>query len=257
LDQYGRAQAFQDCLVKAGLPAELTPADGGEASLGWAVGHEVMARDFENVTFIVEGPAGEIDPARHEAFLNAGQSAVSAQAELWVDGVDQTEVWIRCLESSAYTNPTAYLQEDPGELLKFSQGRADAANDWIACARGQGLQGLVDVTADASGMAPGPHAEVPLETDPVLLRSVVEACPTFNEEYNRRLLEGDPTLEDDVEAGRIKADPTVFVEQPEGYQDDDYDYDSAEYKHYDELLMILNRGWLEFEEHYSDPEKGG
>jgi hypothetical protein len=251
LDQYGRTQVLQECLVDAGLPALLMPVEGGEAEIGWVEDHELLARDFEQVTTVLEGPNGEIDSTTRDAFGNAKDSQTGTLAPaLWVDGVDYTETWTLCLESSGYTNPTGYLEQDPGELLAFSQGRADAANDWMVCAREQGLPGLVDAKADASGMAPGPHAEIPFATDSALLRTVVQACPIFSEDYFRRLLEGDPTLDDDVEAGRIKADPLVLVEQPDGLQDDDYDFESEEGRHYLELGEILYADERAFEEKY-------
>jgi hypothetical protein len=74
LDQYGTAQALQDCLVEAGIPAELTPVDGGEAQIDWATGHEVLARDHEQTTTVLEGPAGEVDEATLEAFAGIEES---------------------------------------------------------------------------------------------------------------------------------------------------------------------------------------
>ncbi|MDR0432467.1 MAG: hypothetical protein LBH48_04035, partial [Bifidobacteriaceae bacterium] len=158
--------------------------------------------------------------------------------------------------SSGYTNPTAYLEQDPGEAAAFLQGRVDAANDWIACARENGLPGLVDVAVDVNaGGGPGPHALIPLKTEAAVLGSVIEACPIFHEEYFRRLLEGDPTLQDDVDAGRIKADPLVLVEQPPGINDDDFDFESEEGSHYLELGGILYADERAFEKKYGQEQK--
>jgi hypothetical protein len=48
----------------------------------------------------------------------------------------------------------------------------------------------------------------------------------------------------------------VFVEQSEEFQDDDYDFESAEFKHYEELAAILYEAEKKFVENYSEPEEG-
>ncbi|MDR1237134.1 MAG: hypothetical protein LBK28_02720 [Propionibacteriaceae bacterium] len=253
LDQYGRAQELERCLVDAGLPAELAPVENGEAEVTWVDGHEVLARDSEQWTTVLEGPAGEVDPVTHEAFMGVNADPVTGllAPALWIDGVDHTATWAGCLESSQYSNPSAAYEPDPGELLLGSQRQAEAANEWMACAREHGLEGLEDVAADSSGMAPGPHAEIPLQTEPGLLTSVVEACPTFNEDYFRRVLDGDPTLEDDVSAGRISPNPLVLVEQPADLQDEGHDYGSTEEdRRFEELNAILYEDEAEFGERY-------
>jgi hypothetical protein len=257
LDQYGRTQSLEACLVAAGLPALLTPMDGGEAEIGWVEGHEVLARDFEQWTTILEGPAGEVDPAVHDAFTDVGVDPSTSNLEpaLWVDGKDRTNAWIECLESSGYTNPTAYLGQDPASAAVWSQRYADAANDWIACARDHGLPQLADVNPEVGGSPLGPYVEVPLATEPELLRTVMEACPSVNEDVRRREADGDPTLEDDIFEGRVRPDPTIEVEEPVGMQeaantDAGYDFESEAGKRYLELNSILRESARAFEEKY-------
>ncbi|MDR1151077.1 MAG: hypothetical protein LBK72_01140 [Bifidobacteriaceae bacterium] len=260
LDQYGRAQELEKCLVDVGLPATLTPVEKGEAEVTWADGHEVLARDSEQWTTVLEGPAGGVDPVTHEAFMDVSADPVTGllAPALWIDGVDHTAAWVACLESSQYSNPSAAYEPDPGELLLGSQRQADVANEWMACAREHGLQGLKDVTADASGMAPGPHAEIPLKTEPALLETVVEACPTFNEDYFRRVLDGDPTLEDDVSAGRVNPNPLVLVEQPADLQEEGHDYGSTEEdRRFEELNVILYEDEAAFGERYGAEQTQG
>jgi hypothetical protein len=254
LDQYGRAQALEACLVDARLPALLTPMDGGEAEIGWAEGHEVLSRDFENWTVLLDGPAGSIDPTTKEAFTNVdGDAATGTLApSLWVDGKDYTRVWVGCLESSGYTNPTAYMEADPAEDDILQQRMVDAANEWIACAREHGLPGLADVIKDDPDRGPyGPHAEIPLETDPVLLESLMQACPMFNEEYTRRQAQGDSTVQDDVLAGRLAMNPLILVEAPDGLQSDSFDYESEDGQRYLELQDLLYAPGYAMEEEYA------
>jgi hypothetical protein len=158
--------------------------------------------------------------------------------ELWVDGVDHTDTWVGCLESSGYTHPTAPDQPDPAEEAKWAQRSARVANDWIACARENGLPSLPDADPNSEGPY-APHAEIPLATDPTLLKSVVEACPTFNEEALKRQMEGDPTLQDDIEADRVNPSPLLLVEEPAGLQEDGFDFQSEEGKRFSELGSIL------------------
>jgi hypothetical protein len=260
LDQYGRAQALEACLVDAGLPAELTPVDdGGQAQIDWARGHEVLARDFEQWSTLLPGAADEVDPATHEKFMDVEMDELTSDLApaLWVDGQDHTDTWIRCLESSGYTNPIYYPEEeDQKESLLIKQRMADAANNWMACARENGLPNLADVTADVGDSPYGPHAEIPLDTEPALLRTVVDACPLYDEEIIRRALDSDPTLQDDYAAGRATMGPLVLVEEPEGMQEaaslpEGFDFDSGDGLRYRELGEILNKALQEIQERYS------
>jgi hypothetical protein len=249
--------ALETCLVEAGLPAQLTPVDGGEAQIGWVEGHEVLARDFEQWTELLEGPAGEVNPTNHDAFMDVEMDPLTSDLApaLWVDGNDHTATWTKCLESSGYTNPTADPEVDPKVDRIWAQRYADAANYWIACAREHGLPQLADTTPDGDDGPYGPHAEIPLNTGPDLLRTVVEACPIFKEDLVRRQVEGDVTLQDDIFEGRIAPIPLVLVEEPRGMQEaanteEGFDFKSGEGKRYLELQGILYEAGQAFEEKY-------
>jgi hypothetical protein len=236
----------------------LIPVDGGEAEIGWSGDHEILARDFEQMTILLEGPQGEIDPAVHDAFMDVEADAVTLAPApaLWVDGTDHTDTWVRCLESSQYTNPKTYLEQDPGEVQAWAQRLADAANNWTACAREHGMPGLTDVKPKAGDTGYGPHAEIPLTADPALLRSVLDACPSFDEEILRREIEGDPTLQDDLDAGRILPNPLVLVEEPDGLQEDGYDWKASEDgRRWSELGEVLYEDEAAFGERYGSEQQ--
>jgi hypothetical protein len=259
-DQYSTAVALQECLAGVGLPAVVVPVDGGEAEIGWEEGHEILARDLDGGTTMVVGPSGDVDPVAREAFGDGGADAEAGELApaLWVDGVDHSAVWAGCLDSSGYQAPSVESDTDPGELLAGSQRQAEAANDWIRCAREHGLEGLADVTADDSGMAPGPHAVVPLGTPPDLLRSVVAECPTFSEELLRRTFEGDQTLEEEIMEGRGPIGPLVFAEEPPGLQEEGYDMAASEEgRRFSELSEILYEPEAAFLASLEDEKLGG
>jgi hypothetical protein len=114
---------------------------------------------------------------------------------------------------------------------------------------------LVDAAAEADTSGYGPHAEVPLDTEPALLRTVIEACPNFNEEILRRQIEGDATLEDEIRAGQILPNPFVLVEEPEGMQEEGFDFEgSEEYQRRTELLSIVLEAEHEFAERYGQEQ---
>ena len=258
LDQYGRAQALEACLVEAHLPAQLTPMGDGEAQIDWADGHEVLARDTEQVTTILEGPGGEVNPNTHQAFMDANQDPLTLDLApaLWIDGKDHTDTWTRCLQSSKYTGPTTYLEEDSKEDQVLAQRYTDAANYWIACARENGLPHLADVKAKTEGSPYGPHAEIPLHTEPALLRTLVEACPIFDEEIVKRQMEADPTLQDDILEGNVTPIPLVLTEEPDGMQaaaslPEGFDFESGEGKRYLELNEILYEAGIALEDKYN------
>ncbi|MDR0432423.1 MAG: hypothetical protein LBH48_03815 [Bifidobacteriaceae bacterium] len=266
-DQYDRAQALLGCLTEGGLPAKLTMADGGEAQLDWEAGHEVLARDLEQWTTIQEGAAGDVfGSAVHQAFMSVETDDLTNDLapSLWVDGKDQTTVWVACLETSGYTNPTAALEEDPGMDQLLAQRMADAANDWIACARENGLPKLVDVTPDSDSGTYGPHVEIPLDTGLDLMRSVLEACPIYTEDIVNRRMDGDATLDIDIAEGRVAPNPLVLAQEPEGMQEaanlpEGYDFESGDGKRYLELNEVLFEAGFALEEEYArhqDLEEG-
>jgi hypothetical protein len=259
LGQYERALALEGCLVNADLPALLTPMDGGEAQIGWTEGHEILARDFEQWTEMLEGPDGEIDPAVHDAFMDVEADSVTLAPvpALWVDGKDHSDTWIECLKSSEYTNPTAYMEQDPGDALLWAQRMAASTNDWIACAREHGFPRLRDVTADADNGPLGPHVEIPLNAELSLLQTVVDACPLFSEEIAKRVADGDTTLDDDILEGRVTPNPLVYVEQPVGAAEDDYDFGSGEGKRYLDLTDVLFSDGRALEERYVKEAQNG
>ncbi|MDR0433336.1 MAG: hypothetical protein LBH48_08580 [Bifidobacteriaceae bacterium] len=244
--------ALEACLTEAGLPAVLTPVDGGEARIDWEESHEVLARDFEQWTTTLPGPTGIVDPATHDAFMDVEEDpgTFALAPSLWVDGEDHTDTWVGCLEESGYTNPTVYLEQDPGDVTLWNQRMAEAANDWIACAREHGMSALADVNAEGDDSGYGPHVEIPLDTEPALLRTVIDACPSFNEEVFRRQTEGDPTVDDDIRNGKVAPNPTILVEEPEGMQEEGFDFESPEYMQRSELLTIVLEAEHEFAERY-------
>jgi hypothetical protein len=227
--QSDAAAALETCLISAGLPAYVEWWDDGTGELEWYEGYQILARDREGKDTSID--ASEVDDDVRAAFWEGKVDSDTGQElpGLWIDGVDHTEVWVKCLDESGYVHPEA---PDPSAgidliaQMRESQRYADSTNAWIACARDHGLPDLDDITVDRANPIID-AVELPLSTDPESLRTLLKACPVFDGEQARRRM--DPSFDPLTDV----PEPMVVVEWT------DADKDSPEYKRMRELAMIL------------------
>jgi hypothetical protein len=107
---------------------------------------------------------------------------------LVIDGADMTETLATCVESGEYTSPEVVL--DPGQELRDKQATVAATNDWIACARANGLPDIEDVPAPkADGWQTIPTALLPPDMTLDEITDLGRKCPPLNVEAHTRQLE--------------------------------------------------------------------
>jgi hypothetical protein len=240
-EQYLGAEALYACLTDAGLPARLEPVEDDRALVNWGEGHEVLFVFANGFGGAHPGSSGEINPDVESAFWNDHSSNAAGgeiQPALMVDGVDESATWASCLEDSGYTDPQIDQPAgDPAEELKAKQQMADATNEWIACARENGLPDLVDVSATADGWTTVPEAQIPLSMTPDALRTLLGACPNFDEEQARAMMNPDFDPEADWHYN-----PSVTVKLPPEMSDPGYTPDATEsdaLKRFEALQSVL------------------
>ncbi|MDR2382193.1 MAG: hypothetical protein LBE08_13700 [Bifidobacteriaceae bacterium] len=195
-DQAAAAEAVASCLRQDGISAEVFTLDGGTPHIGLAGGHDWLARYPNGEEEESLSPDGSlIDAEQVKAFYDSGDKPV----RLVVDGKDQSESWVRCLEDSGFAGP-APVQDGPAEEIRRRQIQADVTNEWAACARENGLPALEDVMPGAVG-SPFPTLTVPLATSPAILRDVLAICPLTDDDAeaaaNVAISEPDPESEDE------------------------------------------------------------
>jgi hypothetical protein len=237
------AEALHSCLAAANLPVELVDREDGSAEFLFTIeGHDIVAR-FPNGTGVTwEGKTGTLPPELSDDELWA--SRAPDEAFLWIDGTDHSEVFAECWDKSGYVDPQS-LPPLPADELLEKQKVAAATNDWIACARDHGLNGIDDVTATADGWSTYPEGTIPLSTSTELLRTVLESCPNFNEDEARRL--ADP--ETDVSDWNTRTpDPHLRIAPPPEWEDSSSTptaapegNDNPDVAHYAELNAILDQ----------------
>jgi hypothetical protein len=197
------AEALYSCLVDAGLPAALYPVEDGDdsdAQVGWEGDHLIMARVPDQGIEI----NGEISMAEQEAFMTQPED----QFGLTIDGEDRTKDFQRCHEQSGYSPPE--WNSDPAQEAKTRQQIAEVTNDWIACARKNGHEGLEDVAAGEAGGERWPEVILPLSTTADELRALLDACPNFDQEQAERMM--DPAFASETQ--EWKPDPALGIEPP-------------------------------------------
>jgi hypothetical protein len=221
-------------LVKAGLPAVLEPLQNGDARvrLGADLDKSMISWLVYRVPGGESGAEGDDIPREaQEAFL--GWEDTNAYG-LIVDGQDRTDTLRSCHEQSGYWAPQ--LASDLREEAQFKQQLADSTNDWVSCARDNGYPGLKDVTATADGWKTYPAVYLPLSMSVNALDTLLVACPKFDAEQNRKLL--DASGDFDIE--EWTPDPQVLIEEPGSLTGPDGQA-TADARHYEELRRVLTR----------------
>jgi hypothetical protein len=200
-------EALWDCLRDAELPVVVGEESAVPGHLVWEEGHRIMVRYEDGSTDAAN--VEEIDEETRLEFWGADQDPDTGEylAGLWVDGTEYTDIWVGCWDTSGYTVPE--IEIDEGALLSARQAAADSINDWIACARYNGMPDLADVSAQADNDDQYPVLFLPLSTDPEFLRGLLEVCPVFDEELAK--LQQDPGFDWSSSAN---AQANITVEEP-------------------------------------------
>jgi hypothetical protein len=224
------ARDLHDCLSDAGLPVEY----------GQLGGRSVLVQFDDDV------PAAWMDkggmPGRTTALPGAEAQAIFDQAGedgseeagvgsagpfLQVDGVDHTETWVRCLDSSGYDYLAVWESiADSDMFTAMDQLVVDASNQWAKCARENGHPDVIDARMPQSETEI-PTALLPASITEDQLRQLLAVCPNFDpviEEANE-LLEAQMVASDSILPDGYRAQPKVGFDFP-GF-DGDYNLDRA------------------------------
>ncbi len=218
--------AFYDCMKRPEIPLGLVPADGAHPPQ--IVGLVDLSADQIVVT---RDPDGTVDrwggKEGDDSYLDLVDELTaehSTEPRFYVNGVDYSDLYQKCLASSGYDPAWGHDDEtavDPAWVRR----RVEADNRWAACARDQGWPQVADVAAPADGSLP-PEVLLPFSITEDQLRQLVADCPTF-----------DPAL---FEAGAAFGDASADL--PEiGFDTTGADeFDSAAADKLGRLLDILN-----------------
>jgi hypothetical protein len=180
------AQSFYDCMSGAGLPVELVENhDGYESVVQFTGDLWLMIRSPEGGT--LRWPSNderEHDPealAMAQAFFDD-----SMVPGLMIDGVDHSMVYTRCLERSGYNQHAAWGSTNMDFDLVSRQ--IESNNAWAGCARSNGWPMIQDSQASIDpDESDWPTVLIPVTITAEELRTLVEACPTFNPEQQEYL----------------------------------------------------------------------
>jgi hypothetical protein len=176
-DQRRAADEYAVCMADAGVEIERRESESGEvavdpAGFGW-----VLRRAPDGTIDGLNGSSPHAMPTDWEAQFS---TLKEGDAGLIIDGRDVSSEYANCLDASGYVEPAS--TDDYSAELASKQAVVDETNKWIACARENGFPDFSDLPAPvADGFATDVSFYIPLTTDPVLLESVLEKCPIYNE----------------------------------------------------------------------------
>ncbi|MDR1427067.1 MAG: hypothetical protein LBJ08_04845 [Bifidobacteriaceae bacterium] len=239
-------EALVACLKDAEIPARVGSVDGNGV-LSWEERHDIYAVNPWGETVEISGlTLGDAQSTSSGEFANFVDSHFADglySAGLKVDGVDFSDDYGRCLDSSGYQPSEREI--DVASELAAKQALAEITNDWIACARDNGYSDWPDVEpGKADGWLTSPTALVPLSISTDSLQELLGTCPNFDEDTARRLEVGDGGSESDFLAQPSVAisppDPPVFDEGTGGLVPIDDE------NHYQELVEVLGQAETDF-----------
>jgi hypothetical protein len=234
--QRAGAEAFYDCLREADMPVLLTPQENGGLAVDFDIEtHDVLLSFPDGSGQHFAGKSGEFPAGVEDDFWRDHRAAYG----LLLDGVDRTEEFAACHRESSYVDP-AMLGNSRAEEEAQKQEIVESTNAWTACARENGLPEVADVKVVIDDFETMPAVEIPLATPVELLRSVLDACPNFDPEQEKRLLEADG----DAAVEWVRP-PSIYIEVPPGWTDSQTPTanppgnDNPDISHYAELNNVL------------------
>jgi hypothetical protein len=185
------AQALHDCLSDADLPVRYASTSDGRSIL-------VEFDDNASAIWITAEGAIHETPAVSQAERDAFDSQLKQGGKadpkpiLLVAGVDHSETWARCLDSSGYDENAALGSVDNSAMVDaYNQLVVDVSNEWAKCARENGHPNVIDAHLPQDDRD-SPIVLLPASITEDPLRQLLAACPTFDpavEEANNKLME--------------------------------------------------------------------
>ncbi len=182
------ALAYHACMSDAGLPVELIRNVAGDLTIvGFIQQHNVDIYYDEGYGRMEFGPLMlPQDRSRIEAAIEAAQQARSQEVLLFVDAIDHSGSFARCLEQTGY-DPTAAEADAvvPGFDLDTLTRQVRANNRWAACARDHGWMmvsdsALPDKPLSKANMDQWPTVTLPGTMTAVELRQLLDDCPHYD-----------------------------------------------------------------------------
>ncbi|MDR2929743.1 MAG: hypothetical protein LBV06_02380 [Propionibacteriaceae bacterium] len=172
------AQSYYDCMTAGGVKVEIQKDDAGEPTLvhftDFKSSVQYRAPDGVGGGMYAADRAGMEPSAAEQEFANKNEPG------LLVDGVDQSELYLRCLKESGYSESAVWeahpYQADPKEVER----QVKANNEWAACARAHGWPDLKDVSVPtdlSNGYSP---ILLPATITPEQIGQLLDVCPNWD-----------------------------------------------------------------------------
>jgi hypothetical protein len=233
--QVERAEAAYSCLTDAGFPAIIEDMPTGESWV-WIESDDTVIQVWEdgNNFFwsqgtwpLAEGPEAQDEYRAHMEAMTRAAKDSSFGYVVYVGDADRTADFGPCLAESGYEWPGLQWR-DPEVQLAARRESAELANEWAACARANGVPGVLDAQV-SEDLDLFPVALLPAGVTEAQIRGLLDACPPWDkeiEEANQEAnlagrtedLRGQPSIGFDIEGYREQDEPGPSPEDKEIYQ---------------------------------------
>jgi hypothetical protein len=177
------AEAYYQCMTNAGVKVELWTNQAGQNVRVW-----YSMQDYRVILWRDQDGQGQTTygdddtPSERQTKVDFVNSTGDPY-ELFLDGVDFSQAYKRCMTESGYDDDAAMkaLQWVPDP--EQEQAEIDADNKWAACARQNGWPDIYDVAMPEDPMSGRmPALTLPWSTTADQLRQLLQACPPVDKD---------------------------------------------------------------------------
>jgi hypothetical protein len=180
VSQLEAAESYYACLLGEGIPVRFAESPGQQAEVTWE--GDVWVVWSERYGFDVRGDP-EVDPMPGWALslIEGSVAPADQKAHLFIDGLDYSEGFAKCVADSAYEHPVYWI--DPTDELTYETKLAAVTNEWAACAREHGYPSIADADPPkADNGRTQPEVRIPLSMTVPELRELLVSCHFFDRE---------------------------------------------------------------------------
>ncbi|MDR0365346.1 MAG: hypothetical protein LBH68_00715 [Bifidobacteriaceae bacterium] len=176
-----------DCLLDAGIPADLSPLDGTQYKVELTTDESFYvcssAGCMLSVARNVRASESQVEAleSKYQA-MQARYGEDEGALYLFVGDADLTDAYRSCIDETGYVDPTIAI--DPGQQAHDLEMQFEATLAWVECARENGMPLLDDPHRPSVGqeVTQGSAVVLPLTTDLVALRGVLAECPASGQD---------------------------------------------------------------------------
>jgi hypothetical protein len=205
------AETLAVCLTEAGLPARAERRDDGQFEVTLETDEPYFGCFDAWGGRCVHGSGNQPEGVAKTNLAAMEEYRKNPEGDFLVVGQeDHAEAFAGCLAETGYTPPEVTV--DSEEELAQKRAIVEVTLKWANCARSEGLAVTDPAAPVADNWETTPAALIPPSTPADQLRSVLGACPNFDQAAHAA--DAAAQLEPDYDPSRAVVDPVIQIDAP-------------------------------------------